>query len=185
MPGRLVGLRLIQVLIVFLIATPAWPQSAVSPAQKLATEERKKDLEAPIEIDADRLEVRQKEQIAVFDGNVTARQGRLRLKADRLEVHYQPKAEDQTAAALDGNISRLDAVGHVFLSSPTETAEGERGVYDVRKRVVTLEGKVVLTRGKNVLRGRKLVVDLASGVSRLESPGRVKGIFSPSKQTNE
>ena len=185
MNGRLIGLGFTPALILLLFASPAWPQSAATPAQQLARAERQKDLESPIEIDADRLEVRQKEHVAVFDGNVTVRQGRLRLKADRLEVRYRPKAGDQAGAALEGNISRLDAVGHVFLSSPLETAEGERGVYDVYKRTVTLEGDVVLTRGQNVLRGRKLVVDLASGVSKLESPDRVKGIFSPSKQTNQ
>ena len=174
MNGRLVSLRFTWALIVLLLLSPAWAQSAATSARQSATSERLTDLAAPIEIDADRLEVRQQEHVAVFDGNVTARQGRIRLQADRLEVHYQPKTGGPAGAALGGSISRLDAVGHVFLSSPLETAKGERGVYDVHKRTVTLEGDVVLTRGQNVLRGRKLVVDLASGVSKLESPDRVK-----------
>jgi len=40
-----------------------------------------------------------------------------------------------------------------------------------------------MTQGQNVLRGEKLVVDLTSGVSRVESnkgsQGRVQGLFQP------
>ena len=48
---------------------------------------------------------------------------------------------------------------------------------------VTLTGNVVMTTGPNVLRGERLVVDLTSGVSRVESgkngQGRVQGLFLP------
>ena len=39
-------------------------------------------------------------------------------------------------------------------------------------------GGVVLTQGKNVLRGDRLMVDMTTGVSRVESDsGRVQGLF--------
>ncbi len=44
----------------------------------------------------------------------------------------------------------------------------------------------MMTQGKNVLRGDKLIVDLTSGVSRVESgkdgTGRVQGLFLPGSQ---
>jgi lipopolysaccharide export system protein LptA len=48
---------------------------------------------------------------------------------------------------------------------------------------VTLEGNVVVTRGKDVLRGHRLVVNLTTGVSRMEAPGtgRVEGLFLPNQ----
>ena len=53
----------------------------------------------------------------------------------------------------------------------------------MQANTVTLTGNVVMTQGKNVLRGDSLVVDLTSGVSRVESgkngQGRVQGLFLP------
>jgi lipopolysaccharide export system protein LptA len=41
----------------------------------------------------------------------------------------------------------------------------------------------VLTQGKNVLRGDRLIVDMTTGVSRVESnSGRVQGLFQSSGQ---
>jgi lipopolysaccharide export system protein LptA len=47
---------------------------------------------------------------------------------------------------------------------------------------VTLTGNVVVTQGANVLRGDRMVVDLTTGVSRVESnqTQRVEGLFNPS-----
>jgi lipopolysaccharide export system protein LptA len=42
----------------------------------------------------------------------------------------------------------------------------------------------VLTQGKNVLRGDRLLVDMTTGVSRVESDsGRVQGLFQSSKES--
>ena len=53
----------------------------------------------------------------------------------------------------------------------------------MKTNTVTLTGNVVMTQGKNVLRGDRLVVNLTSGVSRVESGknghGRVQGLFLP------
>ena len=46
-----------------------------------------------------------------------------------------------------------------------------------------MQGGVVLTQGQNVLRGDRLVVDMTTGVSRVESDsGRVQGLFQSSGQ---
>ncbi len=153
------------------------------------------DSSLPIEITADRLEVAQKQALATFSGNVDAVQGDLVLRADQLKVHYRGSGGEAAAAAVPasapgdpGAIRRIEAEGHVFLSSPTETAEGNAGVYDVAARQVTLQGDVVLTRGENVIRGDRLEMDLATGLSRMlaaeggdaKAPGgRVRALFAP------
>jgi lipopolysaccharide export system protein LptA len=44
-----------------------------------------------------------------------------------------------------------------------------------------MQGGVVLTQGQNILRGDRLVVDMTTGVSRVESDsGRVQGLFQSS-----
>jgi lipopolysaccharide export system protein LptA len=56
-------------------------------------------------------------------------------------------------------------------------------VFDTKSNLVTMLGGVVLTQGKNVLRGDRLMVDMTTGVSRVESDsGRVQGLFQSSGQ---
>lgn len=170
------------------LAVAAIVALAVAMGAALAQEpgSRARDSSQPIEINADRLEVQQDKNVAIFSGNVVAVQGGIRLRADTLRVYYRKAAEgaDEVTAA----ISRIDAIGNVFISSPTETAEGRVGIYDVESRVITLTGSVVLTRGENVIRGERVVLDLAKGLSRMEAgevagqQQRVRALFVPPKK---
>ncbi|MAG96512.1 MAG: lipopolysaccharide transport periplasmic protein LptA [Alphaproteobacteria bacterium] len=142
--------------------------------------------EQPIEITADQLEVQQDRRLAIFRGNVLAIQGTMRLRAATLVVHYRPAKEDGMA---ESGISSIEASGRVFFSTAEETAEGDSGVYDVDKSTVTLKQNVVLTRGNNVIRGNRLVLNLESGRSKVEGAptasgkgGRVRGLFVPRKK---
>ncbi|MEZ5935116.1 MAG: LptA/OstA family protein [Alphaproteobacteria bacterium] len=156
------------------------------------------DSSLPIEISADSLEVEQEQQVATFAGNVDAVQGDLVLSADRLRVHYEGENRSIGLSAGQGSsIRRIDADGHVIITSPEETAEGDHGTYDVPAKLVTLEGTVVLTRGANVIRGERLEMDLVSGKSRMigaattvaegedGSNGRVKALFTPKAKEDD
>jgi lipopolysaccharide export system protein LptA len=139
------------------------------------------DADQPIEINADNLEVQQDQNLAVFTGNVEAVQGRIRLNADQIKVWYRPGGAARADAG--GTIIRIDALGRVFVSSPTETAQGDVGIYDVPAKQITLTGKVVLTRGDNVIRGERLVLNMATGHSQIEGGRqRVRGLFVPPKK---
>lgn len=148
------------------------------------------DTSLPIEITADTLEVQQEAQIAEFTGNVDAIQGELNLRADRLIVYYRANAKESNAIRL------IEAFGNVFLSSPTEMAQGAKGVYNLDTDTIELSGGVVLTRGENVIRGVRLVMDLNTGRSRVmgntagaavsgQGKGRVKALFVPSNDDAE
>jgi lipopolysaccharide export system protein LptA len=64
-----------------------------------------------------------------------------------------------------------------------QVVTGETAVFDTKTNLVTMLGGVVLTQGKNVLRGDRLMVDMTTGVSRVESDsGRVQGLFQSSGQ---
>ena len=142
------------------------------------------DRTLPIEIEADRLEVEQAAHLALFVGNVNAVQGQLRLRADKLQVHYAGGG-----GAAQAEISRIDAEGQVFFSTIHETAQGDRGTYDVENGIITLTGAVVLTRGDDIIRGRRVVLNLETGRSTVDAgddeagDGRVKGLFVP-RQAN-
>lgn len=139
----------------------------------------------PIEITADTLEVRQSDNLAIFRGQVDAVQGDMLLRADVLVVHYR---EERTSDDQLG-VSRIDVEGNVFVSSPEETAQGERGVYDVDNALINLQGEVVLTQGDNIVKGDALEMNLETGESRVisdagASPERVRGLFVPQKKKN-
>ncbi len=156
---------------------------AAGSARAQAAEAGTHDATLPIEITADSLEVQREQNLAIFRGDVLAVQGDMHLRAQTLVVHYQ-----EDAASGEGTtISQIDATGDVFVSSPTETAQGDVGIYDINAGVIDLTGAVVLTRGENVVKGNHLVMDLNTGYSRVESAAgvdgeRVKSIFIPEQK---
>jgi lipopolysaccharide export system protein LptA len=79
------------------------------------------------------------------------------------------------------SIKKLVASGNVVVTQKDQVVTGETAVFDTKTNLVTMLGGVVLTQGKNVLRGDRLLVDMTTGVSRVESDsGRVQGLFQSS-----
>ena len=133
--------------------------------------------EHPIQIEADRLEVRDPEKLAVYRGNVRVRQGETVLEAAELRVFY---TGSPTGAGTPGSsVSRLEAGPNVVVRSNDQTASGDAAVLDMGKDLITLTGNVVLTQGGNVVRGNRLVVDLQTKQGRMEG-GRVQTLITPS-----
>src|SRR5690606_35507273 len=148
------------------LAAIMWLAAAnVAGAQESVSALKEHDTRSPIDISADRLEVRSKDDLAVFEGRVEAVQKDLTLKADRITVYYDKAAGQKTGATNSGEsppISRIDAAGKVTLVSPSKTVAANWGVYDMVERIVTLGGAVVLNRGDVVVRGDRLQVNLES-----------------------
>jgi len=157
----------------------------------------------PIQIEAASLEMRDKKKEATFSGNVKVVQGDTTMTSRSLVVFYDstaapaaaPAANAKTAAksaplqaATPGpggasSIRRLEAKGNVVVTQKDQVVTGETAVFDTKSNLVTMLGGVVLTQGKNVLRGDRLMVDMTTGVSRVESDsGRVQGLFQSSGQ---
>jgi lipopolysaccharide export system protein LptA len=139
------------------------------------------DTSQPIEIVADRLTVQQADGRAVFEGNVVAEQGELALSAARLIVYYQ---QGQNDAAPQQAIRRIEVEGDVSIASPSETATGDSGYYDVVGGEIVLTGNVVLTREANVVTGDRLEIDVARRLATMSTTdsakGRVRALFQPS-----
>lgn len=157
--------RPLAVLLALLLAAPATAQRAPAGGGLGTSALRGHDTQAPIDVDAARIEVRDADSQAIFTGDVKVRQAQMRLDADSIRVFYERAAGDSLA------IRRLDAQGNVRLTSPSERATGRYGIYDVDRRQVTMIGDVVLVRGDNVLRGQRLAIDLGSGRSTLDGAG--------------
>jgi lipopolysaccharide export system protein LptA len=144
---------------------------------------------APVDVTSDRIEVQDRADRAVFSGNVHVVQADMTLDTDRLTVAY---SGGQGQSGLQ--INRLDAAGGVVVHSPSETAKGDFGVYDLDRKLITLIGNVQLTRENNQVNGSRLVIDLNSGRAVVDggppgvnsSGGRVTGHFTvPQKQQSQ
>ena len=68
-----------------------------------------------------------------------------------------------------------------MVTQKDQVVTGETAIFDTRANLITMAGGVVLTQCKNVLRGDRLLVDMTTGVSRVESDsGKVQGLFDQS-----
>ena len=155
---------------------------------------RNHDTHAPVDVAADRIEVQDNANRAIFSGNVKIVQAEMTLTAARVTVLYS-KPPPGSAADAGPQVQRMDASGNVYVVDPSETARGDFGVYDTQRRLITMIGDVTLTRGQSVVHGARLVMDLDSGRSTLDgsavggvgaasSGGRVTGRFTvPQRNT--
>ena len=143
----------------------------------------------PVSIDADKLVYFDKEQKAVYSGNVVVIQGDAKLTCSAMTVFLdKPQSPSSDSAAAGGapdqgsGIRRLEAAGPVTVISKTQVATGDSGSYDKDANKVLLNGHVTLSDGKNVTKGDKLIYDLKTGQATVEksgSTGRVHGQFLP------
>ena len=156
----------------------------------------------PIQIEAGSLEMRDKKKEATFAGNVKVVQGDTIMTSKTLVVFYDsgaaagapPPAGSKAAKSApiqsatpgpggSSSIRRLEAKGTVVVTQKDQIVTGETAVFDTKTNLITMLGGIVLTQGKNVLRGDRLMVDMTTGVSRVESDsGRVQGLFQSSGQ---
>jgi lipopolysaccharide export system protein LptA len=147
----------------------------------------------PVQIEAASLEVRDKDKVATFSGSVKVVQGDTILRCKSLVVFYEGGAQSGGSAmksATPGpggasSISRLEARGGVTVNQKDQTATGDTGLFDMKSNTVTLQGNVLVSQGQNVMRGERLVVDLTTGVSRVDSgkaTGPVRMLFQQGGQ---
>jgi len=128
----------------------------------------------PVKIQAVTLEFREKDNIATFSGDVHVLQGDTEMRCKSLVVYYDNESGAKGMKAAEPGpvgqqqIRRIEAKGAVVVTQKDQNATGDSGVFDMRANTVTLIGNVVVTRGADVLRGRKLVVDLTSGTSKMD-----------------
>jgi lipopolysaccharide export system protein LptA len=146
----------------------------------------------PIQIESDKLEVRDAEGVAVFTGNVNVVQGETLLKSGRMRVYYakEPGEASSAAGPSSGNIERIEVDGKVYVKSETQVATSDAATFDMLKEVLVMTGKeVVLSDGPNVIVGCKLTVQMASGLATLDGcgannqSGRVKMLLQPKSET--
>lgn len=131
-----------------------------------------------IRIDADRLDVFDRENRAVYAGNVVAVQGDTTIRCSVLTIIFErdPAGGDEGDA-----IRRIECEGPVTILSQDQVATGDRATYDRQSGQMVISGDVALSQGQNVTRGERLVYDIDRGVANVEAGERqrVRGLFVP------
>lgn len=181
--------RMAACLLLAMLALPARPAAA----QEAAGPGFTPDPGEPIEVVSDTAEWKRAENMAIFTGRVDAVQGTMRLRADKVYVHYLPRGADAAAQGTQGKqgtqdakqgtqdakeegasgasgqrITKIDARGNVIITDVNDqTATGDWAIYDVPGRRITMGDTVVLTQGENVIRGQKLISNLDTGETRV------------------
>ena len=138
------------------------------------------DNNAPIDISSDSFQADLNAKSGTYSGNVVVVQGDTKLRANQVRV-----------LTVNGKADKITASGKVVVDSPASgTATGDNGVYSVGPRMVVMTGNVVLKKGKDVMKGCQLTVNLNTGQANLGScgkaqgvqgttGGRVQGVFTP------
>ncbi len=118
--------------------------------------------------------------LAVARGNAVVTREDKRIFAQVITAHFSKETNNN-------DLERIDAFKDVQVSSQTEYATGDRGVYLVKKELATLDGNVKITRGDNQINGDRGVVNLKTGISRLISSGQkpVQGLLVPREDRGE
>ncbi len=163
----------VAVLILLLIATPILAQAI-----------KGFNSNAPLDYDADKIEVQDATGHIFLTGNVHIRQPGFDLRAQRITATFsKPNGGIQ--------VNRVDAEGGVSATTPTQAAHGDAAIYDLDRKLITVVGGVDLQQGNDTLHGGRLVMDLNTGRSVVDgsaagavsndpnsATGRVSGHFT-------
>jgi len=138
------------------------------------------DNNAPINISSDSFQADLNGKTGTWSGNVVVVQGDTKMRSNSVRM-----------STVNGKADKVLASGNVVVDSPKSgIVTGDNGVYSVGPRTVLMTGNVVLKKGKDVMRGAQLTVNLVTGQAVLGggartpgvSGGRVQGVFIPNSQ---
>lgn len=171
----------------FMLAMDGGPLLAQSRQAPVAPPPNAVGGSGPITIDADRLEVLDKDKRAVFTGNVVAARGDMTVRSSTMTVFYDAdltgntSANKPAAANSNQSVRRIEMTGKVLFVQRDQQATGDAAVYERASETLILSGNVVLTQCQNVVTGPRLVVNLRTNQAQVEgAPGaRVRSILVP------
>jgi lipopolysaccharide export system protein LptA len=135
------------------------------------------DNNMPVNISSDSFQADLNGKTGTWSGNVVVVQGDTKMRSNSVRI-----------STVNGKADKVFATGNVVVDSPASgTATGDNGIYSVGPRTVVMSGNVVLKKGKDVMRGCQLTVNLNTGQAVLGScaktpgvsGGRVQGVFTP------
>lgn len=136
----------------------------------------REELQEPILIRADRMEMRRQENLALYTGHVQASQRDYRLEAQRLELNWEPEGK---------KVTKLVARGEVRLYTDEGTATAGMAVLDVASKAIVMTGFPRLLRGDEMVEGDRIIYSIPDKKSTVlgGKGGRVKTRLMPGGRT--
>lgn len=147
--------------------------------------------EGPVNVAADKLEVVDSKNLAIYVGHVDVTQGDARLQADRIEIQYtgSGNANSNRPGSGFGAYRVITAKGNVFYTTPDQVVRGDKAVYRVSTNTITMTGDVILTQDSGVIRASTLVLNVKTGDASFKAKevgrrakDRVRSVFFPNKE---
>jgi len=144
---------------------------------------------------ADHLQMHTSQCLAVWSGAAEALMNGDRLRADTLNIFYAKAAaragqtrpdhgEGLTTPVDCAGLERMEADGDVYYVTPKEVVKGDHAIYTAANKTIIVTGDVVVTQGRSVLAGTRLVINtdtddavMVSDVTGQGRSGRVRGVF--------
>ncbi len=167
----------------------AGQSSALKDGKKQDDGDRKTDslplkLNQPVNISSDALEYSNKDNSAIFRGNVVARQGDMVMFADQMEATYAGKSGEKNER---GGIKELTATGNVKIIQGERIATGQKIVFYGDEQKIVATGNPRVWQGDNVIVGSKITVYLKQDRSVVEGTNqdRVSATIYPKEKTGK
>lgn len=139
----------------------------------------------PYKIDANKLEVQQTANKAIYSGDVVVVQGAMTMRCSQLVIFFNQNKDNASKGAATknasvadatGGLKRLECLGPVTINKEKQTATAKKLEFEAD--IVTLTGDVVMSDGENVQAGDKMVYNTKTTIGTMDG-GRVRGIFTP------
>jgi len=150
----------------------------LSPMQLFALAD---DGQQPIQVEADSLEVRDKDNISIYIGNVRLKQGSLEFRCDRLTLHFDD-AKELALMEMTGNpatFRQLDDEGQAL------KGQAEKLQYRQAESILVLSGNARFSHKGDIIESNIIQVnteDESIQAGSSESDNRVRMLIQPKQQ---
>ncbi len=117
-----------------------------------------------IQITADDLSIKSKENYAEFSGNVRASVENFTITANNLKIYYKKNGADKVNSTDNKSIDKIIANGKVLIVTDGKIATSETVQYTTKDQVLVLTGKTVTFKdGNNSVTGSKIIFNRITG----------------------
>jgi LPS export ABC transporter protein LptC/lipopolysaccharide transport protein LptA len=143
---------------------------------------------APLDVEADSLDVDDTARLAIFRGDVVTKQGEVTMRSPQIRATYTGSARladmnagaEQTSSGGSSQLERIEADGGVVVTTADgRKVTGTAARYEAKTNSVAVTGDVELSQQGTVVRGNRLVIDMASGKATIDTSA-VKALAKPS-----
>jgi LPS export ABC transporter protein LptC/lipopolysaccharide transport protein LptA len=135
---------------------------------------------APLDVEADSLDVDDNVRLAIFRGDVITKQGDVTMRSPQIRASYTGSARladmnagiDQPSSGGGGSsqLERIEADGGVVVTTADgRKVTGTTARYEAKTNSVAVTGDVELSQQGTVVRGNRLVIDMASGKATIDT----------------